>query len=64
MDLTTINVSSSTFMDVDTDVRSIAMLYTAYKIGQSHNTPPESLVNFGLFFRYQSILTGFYNGGL
>ena len=35
MDLTTINVSSSTFMDVDTDVRSIAMLYTAYKIGES-----------------------------
>ena len=35
MDLTTINASSSTFADVDRDVRSIAMLYTAYKIGES-----------------------------
>ena len=36
MDLITINVSSLTFADVDKDVRSIAMLYTAYKIGESH----------------------------
>ena len=42
MEMTTSNVSSSIFMDVDTDVRSLAMLYTAYKIGQSHNTPQGS----------------------